>query len=221
MLDPSVLPGFLMAIVLVCVAPGPDNAYIAAVAIHRGARAGVLSALGMALGMVVHVTAAALGLALVLRAAPGALDAVRLAGAAYLAVLAVSTLRAARHGESSRARVEPDGGVVTRAVIINLTNPKVIIFFAAFLPHFVRAGFGPTSLQLLSLGLVFLLIGLVVDCSVGVAAGRLGAVLGPGGRAGTSLSVIAGLTFAVLAVLLVLDVVGRWAASMPAVGLAS
>ena len=77
MLDPAVLPGFVAAVVLVTVAPGPDNAFIAAVALDRGARAGLLSAVWMALCMVVHVTATALGLALVLRSAPAALDVVR------------------------------------------------------------------------------------------------------------------------------------------------
>jgi len=77
--DASVLPGFLIAVLLVVVAPGPDNAYIAAVAVHLGPRAGVLSAAGMALGMIVHVTVASLGLALLLGATTWALDAVRLA----------------------------------------------------------------------------------------------------------------------------------------------
>ena len=93
MLDPAVLPGFVAAVVLVTVAPGPDNAFIAAVALDRGVRAGLLSAVGMALGMVVHVTATALGLALVLQSAPAALDVVRLLGATYLAWLAFTTLR--------------------------------------------------------------------------------------------------------------------------------
>ncbi len=102
MLDPSVLPGFLVAALLVIVAPGPDNTFIAAVAVQRGPRAGVLSAAGMAMGMVVHVTAAALGLALLLRSNPWSLDVVRVAGAAYLAVLAVRTLReACRSGIST------------------------------------------------------------------------------------------------------------------------
>jgi threonine/homoserine/homoserine lactone efflux protein len=203
-LDPAVLPGFLIAVLLVVVAPGPDNAYIIAVALHLGPRAGVLSAAGMALGMVVHVTAAAVGLALLLGATPWALDAVRLTGGAYLGWLAVDTLRGARrvgpHGEVDRPS---ERLVLRRAVLTNLTNPKVILFFAAFLPQFVRAGHGPTSAQLLTLGLIFLLVGLAVDATIGVAAGRAGAALAPGGRAATALAVAAGLTFATLAAVLV------------------
>lgn len=206
MIDPTVLPGFLIAVLLVTVAPGPDNTYIAAVALARGARAGVASAFGMSLGMVVHVCAATLGLALVLRSTPDALLVIRLAGAGYLGWLAVSTLRSARHGGAAEA--DPGGArLVGRAVLTNLTNPKVIIFFAAFLPQFTRSGHGPLALQLLTLGVVFLLVALGCDIVVGLSAARLGRAAGSTGRAATTLSVVAGLTFAVLAAILLLDAV--------------
>src|SRR6476646_379624 len=95
MVDTGVLPGFLLAVLLLSLAPGPDNAYIAAVALSRGTRAGLVSALGMSIGMVVHVCAAAIGLAALLRSAPEALVAIRFLGAAYLGWLAVTTLRSA------------------------------------------------------------------------------------------------------------------------------
>jgi threonine/homoserine/homoserine lactone efflux protein len=207
--DPSVVPGFLTAIVLISVAPGPDNAYIAAVAVDRGPRAGVVSAAGMAVGMVVHVVAAALGLAALLRTAPVVLTALRLAGAAYLASLAFTTLRAARRRGLVAGAAIPNRRLLGRAVLTNLTNPKVILFFAAFLPQFVRAGHGPTWLQLLTLGGLFLLVGLAVDTVIGLAAGTLGDTLAVGSRASITLSVIAGLTFATLAGLLVLEVAWR------------
>ena len=207
MVDPAVLPGFVTAVVLVTVAPGPDNAYIAAVAVDRGVRAGIVSAAGMALGMVVHVAAAVLGLAVVLASAPGVLKAVRLCGAVYLAWLAFSTLRAARQTGLAGRAPPPDRQVVRRAVLTNMTNPKVILFFAAFLPQFVRAGHGPNALQLLTLGAIFLLVGLAIDTAIGLTAGKVGEVLAPGSHAATALSVISGLTFATLAGLLVLDAV--------------
>ena len=207
MLDPAVLPGFVAAVVLVTVAPGPDNAFIAAVALDRGVRAGLLSAVGMALGMVVHVTATALGLALVLRSAPAALDVVRLLGATYLAWLAVTTLRSAGSRPTAAHRPPPDRNLLGRAVLTNVTNPKVILFFAAFLPQFVRTGHGPAGLQLATLGLIFLLVGLAVDAGVGVGAGKLGQVLAVDGRAATATTRLAGLTFAVLATLLLVDAV--------------
>lgn len=207
MIDSAVLPGYLLAVLLVTIAPGPDMAYIVAAATARGARAGVLSATGMALGMVVHVTAAALGLAAVVAAAPWTLVVVRLAGAGFLAWLAVGTLRSARAAAPAAAPAPGDGRLLVRAALTNLTNPKVILFFAAFLPHFVRPGHASVTAQFLLLGVLFLLVGLAVDSTIGLTAGRLGAALAPGTRAGQVRTVLAGLTFAVLSALLVADVV--------------
>jgi threonine/homoserine/homoserine lactone efflux protein len=205
MIDLAVLPAYLVTVLVITLAPGPDNAYIAAIAVARGSRAGVLSALGMAVGMAVHVTAATLGLALLLRTIPVALTGVRLAGAIYLGWLAVSTLRSAR--DSATAPVAPpDRQILGRALLTNLTNPKIILFFAAFLPQFTRAGYGPISVQLLTLGVVFLVIGLVWDGIVGLFAARLGTRLARGTRAATKLNVVAGLTFGVLALALLGDV---------------
>lgn len=206
MIDPAVLPGFLAAVFLVTLAPGPDNTYIAAVALARGTRAGLESALGMSLGMLVHVCAAALGLAVLLREEPAALVVIRLGGAAYLGWLAVTTLRAAGNADAEGSD-RSGGQPLRRAVVTNLTNPKVIIFFTAFLPQFTRPGHGPLALQLLTLGLLFLLVGLLCDSIVGVSAGRLGHLIGSTGRATRGLTVVGGLTFAVLAVLLLLEAV--------------
>lgn len=211
MLDPAVLPGYLVAVLLVTIPPGPDNAYIIAVALDRGPRAGVLSAVGMSVGMLVHVTAAALGLALVLRSVPMALTAVRLGGAAYLAWLAFTTLRGARRsGRDGKAggpgHAAPAAErIVGRAVLTNLTNPKIILFFAAFLPQFARAGRGPAALQFLALGLIFLLVGLAWDSLVGLSAGRLGAALRSDGRAAAAVTAGAGVTFAALALVLLVQ----------------
>lgn len=204
MLDPSMLPGFLLAVLLITLAPGPDHAYIAAAALDRGGRAGLVSAVGMALGMCVHVVAAALGVAALLRSAPQALDLVRVCGAAYLGWLAVTTFRSARRTGVGQVRFA-DGQVLTRALLTNVTNPKVILFFAAFLPQFADPGRGAMAPQMLALGGIFLLVGFLVDSVVGLSFGRLGEVLAPDGRAATALSVSAGITFAVLAVLLLAD----------------
>src|SRR3954471_5094739 len=95
MLDLTLLPAYLAAVAIITVAPGPDAAYIVAVALERGPRAGLVSATGMALGMIVHVTAAALGLAVLLRSTPAVLMLVELVGGLYLGWLAVTTIRSA------------------------------------------------------------------------------------------------------------------------------
>jgi threonine/homoserine/homoserine lactone efflux protein len=207
MVDPAVLPGFLLATALVVVAPGPDNTYIAAVAVAQGARSGVLSAAGMALGMVVHVTAAALGLAVLLRSTPWALQAIRVAGAGYLCWLAWAALRSRDGSVAERQRRQPAGLLLRRAVVTNLTNPKVVLFFAAFLPQFVRPGHGPVTAQLLTLGLIFLAVGLLSDSVIGLALGRVGAAAAPGSRAARRVDIAAALTFAGLAAFLAVEAV--------------
>ncbi|WP_028921768.1 LysE family translocator [Pseudonocardia acaciae] len=200
------LPGFLAAVLVIAIAPGPDMAYIVAVAADRGRRAGVVSAAGMALGMAVHVTAAALGLAALVSSASWALDVIRLAGAGYLGWLAVDTLRSARRAGLTARTPPASRRILRRAVLTNLANPKIILFFAAFLPSFVRPGHGPVTGQLLTLGLLFLLVGLAVDSVIGLAAGRLAATLAPGGAAATVVSVGAGVVFGGLAAVLLADV---------------
>ncbi|MGA8114350.1 MAG: LysE family translocator [Actinocatenispora sp.] len=206
MVDPSVLPGYLVAVLLIAVAPGPDMAYVVAVAVAHGSRTGIVSAAGMALGMAVHVTVAALGLAVLLANVPWALDVIRLAGAGFLGWLAVDTLRSVRRPGQAGRPPPTDGRILRRATLTNLANPKVILFFAAFLPHFVRPGHGPVTYQLLVLGLIFLLVGLLVDSAVGLTAGRLRTALTTGTRAHAALTILAGVTFAVLAALLLADV---------------
>ncbi|MEU8953466.1 LysE family translocator [Streptomyces sp. NPDC048518] len=211
MLDLTLLPAYLVAVTLVTVAPGPDAAYIVAVAVERGPRAGLLSATGMALGMVVHVTAAALGLAVLLKSTPLALMALELAGGLYLGGLAVNTLRTAtlrtaRKPLAHATATPPDRDILRRAVVTNLLNPKTVLFFAAFLPRFTNPDRGALWPQLLTLGLIFLAVGLVWDSTIGLCAGRLGQGLLRGPTAATAVNVAAGLTFATLAGLLLKDV---------------
>jgi threonine/homoserine/homoserine lactone efflux protein len=154
--------------------------------------------------MIVHVCAAALGHAVVLRSAPWTLTAVQILGGGYLGWLAVSTLRA-RHRPASSGPDVGTGSLLRRAVLTNLTNPKVILFFAAFLPQFSRRGQGPVAVQLLILGMLFLLMGLLCDSVIGLTIGRLGRAFAPGGRATTILSAVAALTFATLSCLLLVE----------------
>ena len=150
--------------------PGPDNAYIAAVAVDRGARAGFIGGRhgtrdGHARHRRGHGAGPAAGFC------PRGPDHRALAGAVYLGWLAVTTLRSATRSGSAPRRPPTDGRLLARAVLTNVTNPKVILFFAAFLPQFVRPGHGPTAVQMLTLGLLFLVVGLVIDSVVGLLAG--------------------------------------------------
>ncbi|GAA2332738.1 LysE family translocator [Streptomyces kunmingensis] len=205
MLDLTLLPAYLAAVAIITITPGPDAAYITAVALERGPRAGLLSATGMALGMVVHVTAAALGLAVLLRSTPVALMLVEAVGGLYLAWLATTTIRSSRKTPTAHSGTPPGRQVLRRAVLTNLLNPKTVLFFAAFLPRFTSPEQGPRWLQLLTLGLIFLVVGLLWDSTIGLCAGRLGRQLLRGPRTAMTVNVVTGTTFAVLATFLLQD----------------
>ncbi|MEU1472640.1 LysE family translocator [Streptomyces sp. NPDC005761] len=205
MLDLTLLPAYLAAVGIITVAPGPDAAYIVAVALERGPRAGLASAAGMALGMAVHVTAAALGLAVLLRSAPAVLLLVELAGGLYLAWLAVTSIRSARNTTMKAPETPPEGQVLRRAALTNLLNPKTVLFFAAFLPRFTTPERGHLWLQLLILGLIFLTTGLIWDSMIGLCAGRLGQTLTQSPRTAALVNLAAGVTLIALAAILLTD----------------
>lgn len=167
---------FAVACVLLNLVPGPGMMFIVAHGLAGGRRAGIAAALGMASGVVVHTAAAALGLSALLRAAPYALDAVRLGGAVFLLYLAFTTLRS----ESLLATDQPKTSLrrtYLSAVLTNLANPKVVLFYIAFVPQFITAGGWPTASQILTLGAILIVIGLVMDCLLGTAAGVFAAML--------------------------------------------
>jgi threonine/homoserine/homoserine lactone efflux protein len=160
---------FVLASLALIAVPGPNMIYILTRAATQGRRAGLVSAAGVETGTLVHVTAAAFGISAVLAAAPRVLAAVRLAGAAYLAWLAVRALRG-----TARDR-PPDPAPLPRVyrdgVLVNLLNPKVLLFFLAFLPQFASPHGG--RLELLRLGLVFVALALVLDLSYALIGGAL------------------------------------------------
>lgn len=130
MIDPAVLPAFVAAVFVVTVAPGPDNTYIAAVAVQHGPAAAALSAIGMAAGMSVHVVVTAVGLAPLISTNALVLVAIQLVGGLYLAGISWTTL--AQVGRRTTLdREAPPRDLLRRAVLTNLTNPKVVLFFAS------------------------------------------------------------------------------------------
>lgn len=179
-MDSSTLVAFVVACAVISLVPGPDMMFIIANGIARGRVAGVVSAVGMSTGIAVHTVLAALGLGALLQAAPVALEAVRIAGAVFLVYLAISTLRSAKHVASTAP--QRFGGRSLRrtyamAVLTNLANPKVILFYVAFFPQFLTVGGWSTPVQFLVMGAILIVTGLCVDASVGLAAGTLSELL--------------------------------------------
>ena len=179
-MDLSLLVAFAAACVVISVVPGPDMMFIVANGIAKGRAAGVVAAVGMSTGIAVHTVAAALGLGALLAAAPLALDTIRVVGAVFLVYLAVSALRSAkdlattapeRYGATSLRRT------YVMAMLTNLANPKVILFFLAFFPQFLTEGGWSTPVQFLVMGAILVVIGFSVDGTVGLAAGALSTLL--------------------------------------------
>jgi threonine/homoserine/homoserine lactone efflux protein len=169
---------FAGACLVLNLVPGPGMMFILAHGIAGGRRAGLVAAAGMATGTVIHTAAAALGLSALLRAAPYALDVVRLVGAVVLIYLAITALRAARTDTGKMTAPVPRRSLrrtYLAAVLTNLANPKVVLFYLAFVPQFLTVDGWPVSAQILVLGAMVVLIGVVMDCAVGVAAGTFSA----------------------------------------------
>jgi threonine/homoserine/homoserine lactone efflux protein len=182
--EPSAFALFLAATLALNLTPGPDMLYITARSVGQGRAAGVLSALGVTAGCLVHTAAAALGVSALFASSAAAYEALRYAGAAYLVYLGIRTLRAPDAQAAVLAPRLSPRRVFWQGVTTNVLNPKVALFFLAFLPQFADAGRGPVAAQIVLLGLVFNLSGTLVNVAVALAAGGLGDWLGrrPGVR---------------------------------------
>jgi threonine/homoserine/homoserine lactone efflux protein len=170
--DSSTLLLFAAAALALIVVPGPAVLYIVAQSIDRGRLAGFVSALGIAVGGLVHVTAAAIGLSSLLVSSATAFSVVKYAGAAYLIGLGLHTLvvrRDERPVEVTRERRLRRRFL--QGVVVNVLNPKTALFFFAFLPQFVDPDKGSAALQLGVLGLVFVALAVVCDSVWALAAG--------------------------------------------------
>jgi threonine/homoserine/homoserine lactone efflux protein len=157
--------------------PGPNLIYIVTRSVESGRRAGLASMLGVETGTMIHVAAAAFGLSALLASSAVAFEVVKYAGVAYLVYLGV---RAFRAGGSEKATVAPAGmrRTVAEGVLVNVLNPKVSLFFLAFLPQFVDPDRGGATTQILVLGLVFIAVATVLDLLFVLAAGAVRQRLG-------------------------------------------
>ena len=157
---------FVTATLALNLTPGPDMLYISAQSIAHGRRAGVLSALGVAAGCLVHTALVAFGLAGILAKVPAAYDVVRYAGAAYLIYLGIRLLLEKPAGTTQPLPLVPGSKIFLQGLITNVLNPKVALFFLAFLPQFADPARGPLWSQFLLLGVLFNVSGTMVNLAV-------------------------------------------------------
>src|SRR5438045_3010863 len=165
---------FITGAAILLVIPGPAVTYVVSRSIGHGRAAGLVSVLGIVVGTLCHVVAAALGISAVLASSTLAFRFVKYLGAAYLIYLGIKTLRtkdeqilAAAGGETRLARIFGQG------FLVNLLNPKTALFFLAFLPQFVDPSRGHVTLQILQLGILFALMGWCSDSVWAVLAGTV------------------------------------------------
>ena len=205
--DPTLWGLFVVASIVLLLTPGPAVLYIVARSVEQGRAAGLVSVLGIHLGTIVHITAAAIGLSALLVSSALAFAIVKYLGAAYLIWIGVPLVVRAWRDRNAPLVSEPMPSptrVYWQGLTTNLLNPKVAIFYVAFLPQFVSPELGHASLQLLLLGLTHWLMGLPYLCAVALASGSTAAWFrsSPGIR--RALDAAAGFVFVGLAMRLAL-----------------
>lgn len=175
MMDPAKFALFLTVSWALIIAPGPDMLYVITRGMTHGHRAGMLSAIGVICGILVHTTAAALGLTLIFQTSAFAFLIVKYLGAAYLIYLGIKAWR-----EKNVFSLQTSSSTISshqlfwQGVLSNVLNPKIAIFFLAFLPQFVDKGGSQVTLQLILLGLTFAFLGLIFLLIVGYSSGTIG-----------------------------------------------
>ncbi|MCL4695432.1 MAG: LysE family translocator [Candidatus Hydrogenedentes bacterium] len=190
MLDLPTLVLFVSASVVLTLAPGPDIIFLITQGVTKGRRAGFATAMGLASGCLVHTLGAALGVSVVFRTSALAFQTLKIAGVVYLLYLAWKTIRAPQTDAAIAPSHEPteDEGraLYFRGVLMNLLNPKVALFFLAFLPQFASPERGAVWMQMVLLGIIFTAQVVVIFGSIGLFAGHVSMWLrrGPLGKAG-------------------------------------
>jgi threonine/homoserine/homoserine lactone efflux protein len=173
----STLLYFLGVSMALTIAPGPDNIFVMTQGITRGRKPAMVTALGMCSGVSVHTTAAAFGISALFFSSVLAFNLVKYAGAAYLLYLAYMTMKERSSVRLAAGDDRPLSDLFKRGFIMNVLNPKVALFFLAFLPQFVSPAAGSVPLQMLLLGLIFMLQAVVIFCVIGYFSGGIGGYL--------------------------------------------
>ncbi|MBM5572904.1 MULTISPECIES: LysE family translocator [Deefgea] len=205
LLAPEQFFGFLSAAVLITLSPGPDNLMVLSIGATRGRLRGMAFGMGCALGCLSHTLLATLGISALIAASPIAFSVLKIIGGVYLIYLGWLALKSrggATVGTSSSQ--ENAGKLFWRGVFANSINPKVVLFFLAFLPQFVDAARHDTGWQILQLGIIFTLQAILLFGSLGFFAGSIGRYLNQHASVSAWLDRTAGSIFVVLGLRLII-----------------
>lgn len=197
---------FLITSALLTIAPGPDNIYLLTKSLADGARSGVALAAGLASGIVFHSALVMVGVAALVRDSPVAFAALRYTGAAYLLWLAVCAFRARGEIEiGSSAEKVSYAALYLRGVLMNVTNPKVLLFFLAFLPQFVDASSSSFGAEIAFYGAAFSAQAFVIFSALALFAGKVRRIVAKGKNTGRILGIAQGVVLTLIALALVFD----------------
>jgi threonine/homoserine/homoserine lactone efflux protein len=208
--EASMLGLFVAAAVVLLITPGPAVLYIVTRSVEQGRLAGLVSALGVHVGTLVHVAAAALGVSALLVSSALAFDIVKYLGAMYLVYIGVRKLVGWDQPAGGQALAPRSlRRLFGQGVVVNILNPKTALFFLAFLPQFVDVSKGAVGFQILVLGLIFVALGVLSDGLYAVAAGTAGGWLKRDGRILRAERYVGGTVFVGLGVTAALAGSGR------------
>jgi len=201
MIEPHNLILFFIASLLLALAPGPDNLFVLAQSAQRGRKTGFTVTLGLCTGLLIHTSAVALGVAAIFKASALAFNLLKYLGAAYLLYLAWQAFHAQKQDIALSGNDSTGfGRLYRRGIIMNVTNPKVSIFFLAYLPQFTDPEQGRLILQMFILGFVFITATILVFGSISLVAGAIGEYLRTSARVQKILDWLAGTIFTGLAI---------------------
>jgi len=166
---------FVIASFLLCLAPGPDNIYVLTQGMTKSKKAAIITTLGLCSGIIIHTIGASFGISVIFKTSEIAFNIVKFAGAAYLLYIAYQAFKyrnepldLSLHDSNSELKK-----LYIKGFFMNLLNPKVSIFFLAFLPQFVTPANGNVPLQMITLGVIFMILTIIVFSSIGIAGNML------------------------------------------------
>jgi threonine/homoserine/homoserine lactone efflux protein len=188
---------FIGASVVLCFVPGPDNIFVLTQSAIRGWKVGVLTTLGLCSGLIVHTSLVALGVSVIFQTSEVAFQGLKIIGACYLVFLAYRATRSTKI--DLRDSDEPNKSFYLTGVVMNITNPKVAIFFLVFLPQFVNTDSGYVSIQMFMLGLIFILCALCVFSFIAYLSSFLKPILAKSPTIAKKLNIFAAFVYIALA----------------------
>ena len=197
---------FFIASIALALAPGPDNIFVLTQSALHGSKAGLLVTLGLCTGLLAHTAAVSIGVAAIFQTSTWAFNVLKVAGAIYLFYLAWQAFRAGAAQLNERGETSIGWRkLYARGIVMNITNPKVAIFFLAFLPQFADGSRGSITLQMLIFGGLFIVATILIFGTVALTAGYLGHWLKRSPKVQTIMNWIAGTVFVGLALRLVVS----------------